>query len=88
MRAAELIALLIFGPVLLLTIGTIGVFGFVVVEPFSQSFGSPPASLGWGDPGGSVVVFASAGFIGLIVVILLWMVYSPIRSDRRQAYRR
>lgn len=88
MGAASLILRIMVATILVITVGTIGVFGFTVLEPFFTAFGEPPAALNWGSLGLTTVTFASAGFIGLFVVIILWLVYSPIREDRRQQFRR
>ncbi len=87
MSAAALIIRIIFATVAVLAVGTIAIFGFIVLEPFSQAFGSPPASLGWGSLGTHTLTFAVAGVFGLIITIVVWLVYAPIRQDRRQQYR-
>lgn len=87
MSAAALIVRIIFATVAVLAVGTIAVFGFIVLEPFSQAFGSPPASLGWGSLGAHTLTFAVAGIFGLILVIVIWLVYAPIRQDQRQQFR-
>jgi len=88
MSAAGLVLRIIVASVLVITIGTIAVFGFTVLEPFYSAFGEPPASLGWGSPALNTVTFAALGFLGLIVVLIVWFVSAPIRNDRRQGYRR
>jgi len=85
MSAARLILRLVFGSVMILGIGTVLVLGFTqIVEPFSQTFGSPPASLGWGSPGSTVVLFGAISAIGLLGFIVVWLIVAPIRNDRRQ----
>ena len=73
--------------VIVITIGVIGMFGFMVVEPFSAAFGDPPSSLGWGDPASTAVTFASVGFVGLFLVLVVWFISAPVRSDVRQQHR-
>lgn len=87
MGAAALTLRIIVATVIVITIGVIGMFGFLVVEPFAASFGNPPAALGWGDPGGTAVAFTSVSFVGLFLVLVIWFVAAPIRRDRRQQYR-
>lgn len=88
MSAASLILRIIVATVIVLTLGTIGVFGFTVIEPFYQAFGEPPSSLGWGSPAMNVLAFGSFGFLGLFLVLIIWLVYAPIREDKRQQFRR
>ena len=89
MSASRLILRLVFGTVMLICIGLILAFGFTqVVEPFSDSFGSPPASLGWGSPGATTVMFGAIGGIALLGFLIVWLVVAPIRRDRRQQFRR
>lgn len=88
MGALSLILRIAIATVTVLVLGTIAVFSFTVIEPFYQAFGSAPASLGWGNLGLHTVGFAAAGFIALILVLIVWMVYAPIRADQRQQFRR
>jgi TRAP-type C4-dicarboxylate transport system permease small subunit len=87
MSAARLILRIIIATVIVITLGVIAIFGFQVIEPFYGAFGDPPASLGWGTPATKTLAFASFGFIGLFLVLIIWFVYAPIREDRRQQYR-
>lgn len=88
MSVQRLILRTLFFPVMLVTIGIIGLFGFMVLEPFQAALGGPPSSLGWGTPGGTVMTFASVGLVTLLLVIAIWYVAAPIRNDRRQQFRR
>ena len=88
MRAANLILSLIVGTVAVLTLGTIFVFGFQLLDPFAAAFGSPPASLGWEVGSLQILAFAGAGMVGLLAVLVIWLISGPIRSDRRQGFRR
>lgn len=88
MGAASLILRLIVATIIAITLGTIGVFGYQVIEPFYFAFGEPPSSLGWGSPALNVVAFASFGILGLFLVLIIWLVYAPIRQDQRQEFRR
>lgn len=65
-------------------VGVIAVMGLQFVEPISQVTGAP-ASLGWGSPGylGWMVV----GALGLLLVVTIWFVTAPIRTDSRQQFR-
>ena len=65
-------------------VGVIVVMGLQFVEPISQVTGAP-AALGWGSPGylGWMVV----GALALLLVVTIWFVTAPIRSDRRQQFR-
>ena len=87
MSAAGLIVRIIVASITVLVVGAIAILGFTVMEPFFQSFGEPPASLDWGSPALRTMTFASFGFVGLILVLIIWFVYAPIRHDRRQQYR-
>ncbi len=84
--ASQVFRIIIF-PIILITVGTIAVFGFIVIEPFFSALGEPPAGLGWGSPALKTMTFASFGFLGLILVLVIWFWYAPIREDRRQQYR-
>lgn len=87
MSAATLILRIIVATTTLITVGTIGVFGFTVLEPFYAAFGDPPSSLQWGDPATTTIAFASFGIIGLLLVLTIWFISAPIRRDRRQQFR-
>lgn len=87
MRVANLILSVIVGTVAVLTLGTIFVFGFSLLDPFAAAFGSPPSGLGWDVGSLQILAFAGAGMIGLFVVLVVWLISGPIRSDRRQAFR-
>lgn len=87
MSVADLIMVIIFASVAVILVGMIGILGFVVIEPFSAAF-SAPAGLGWGSPGDRAVTFASFGFVGMLLTIILFFVAYPIRNDRRQDVRR
>lgn len=86
MSAARLILRIIVATVTVLALGTIAVFSWTVIEPFEEAF-SAPASLGWGDLGGTVLVFAGAAFLALMLVLVIWFVAAPIRRDVRQGFR-
>lgn len=88
MTAIRLVLRITIATVIVLVLGVTAVFGFTVVEPFYQAFGSAPASLEWGNLGLHTVAFTAAGFIGLILVLIIWMIAAPIRGDRRQQFRR
>lgn len=87
MSALSLVLRISIATVTVLVLGTMAVFSFTVIEPFYNAFGSSPAALGWGNLGLHTVGFAAAGFIGLILVLVIWLVYAPIRADQRQQFR-
>lgn len=87
MSAASLVLRIVVATVAVLTLGTIFVFGFTVIEPFYFAFGEPPSGLGWGSPALNAITFASVGMLGMFLVLIIWVVYAPIRSDTRQQYR-
>lgn len=88
MSAPRLILRVVVFVVALITVGAIAVYGYIgVIEPISGVFGDPPASLGWGDPGTTVIAFAAVGLIALLVVLVIWFIAAPIRNDVRQQYR-
>jgi len=87
MSAAALILRIIFATVTVVVLGVTFVFGFLVIEPFSEAFGAP-ALAGWSGLGAHTLMFTSLGMVGLLLVLTLWFVYAPIRNDRRQQFRR
>lgn len=87
MSAAALILRIVFATVIVIVIGTIGVFGFTVIEPFYAAFGEPPSSLGWGSPASTTLLFAAIAILGLLLVVVIWLVAAPIRRDQRQQFR-
>lgn len=87
MSAAALILRIIVAGIAVITIGTIGVFGFTVIEPFHAAFGEPPSSLDWGSPASTTLTFTAAGIFGLFLALVIWFVYAPIKQDQRQQYR-
>jgi hypothetical protein len=88
MTAARLILRAITATLAVIVVGTIGVFGFQLITPFRQAIDGPPASLGWGTPGATVATFASVTVIALLLVVVIWLIASPIRQDTRQRYQR
>ena len=86
MSAAALILRIVIASITVITVGVIGWIGFLVIEPFSMHFGDPPASLGWGT-GAPILTFASFAIIGLLLVLVIWFIVSPIRADQRQGFR-
>jgi hypothetical protein len=89
MSAPAFIFRVMFATVTVIAVGAVSVVGFImVVEPFSQAPLGPPASLGWGDPGGTTVLFTAFGMLALLLVLIVWFVGAPIRRDRRQEVRR
>jgi len=74
-------------PVIFITIGVIALFGWQLIEPFAAAFGAP-ASLGWGDPGDTVLRFAALAVAAMLLFVIVWIIYSPIRTDQRQQIRR
>lgn len=87
MSAARLILRLVVGSVAVLMVGLILVFGFTLIEPFSQAF-SAPASLNWDSPGSTVVMWAAIAGIAFLGFIIIWLITAPIREDRRQQFGR
>jgi hypothetical protein len=89
MSAPAFIFRVMFATVTAIAVGAVAVVGFLmVVEPFSQAPLGPPASLGWGDPGGTTTLFTVLGLLALMLVLIVWFIGSPIRRDRRQEVRR
>lgn len=87
MSGIALIARFIFATVAILVIGTIAVFSFQFIEPIQATL-TLEQSLGWGDPMGTAVRFAVVGFLGLMLVLTIWLITAPVRNDRRQQTRR
>lgn len=85
--AAALIIRMMFASVFVLVVAIIGVFGFLVLEPFYGSFGEPPSSLGWSSPGTTNIAMVSFAFIALLMVVVIWLIAAPIQQDRRQQIR-
>lgn len=89
MSAPAFIFRVVMATVTAIALGAISVVAYIaVVEPFAQAPLGPPASLGWGDPGGTAVKYAMLGLLSLMIVLIVWFVSSPIRRDRRQEVRR
>ncbi len=86
MGAPQFVLRIIVATIAVITVGTIGVLGFNVVEPFYGAFGERPNHLA-GRPAMLTVTFASIAFVGMLLFIVIWLVASPIRNDRRQGYR-
>lgn len=87
MSAAALVLRIVFATVTVIVVGTIGVFGFTVIEPFHAAFGEPPAALGWGTPASTTLAFAATALVGLLLVLIIWLIAAPIRNDQRQQFR-
>jgi len=68
----------------ILVVGTIGVFGLQVVEPISEVL-TIPSSLGWSTP--NFLAWMVVGILALLLVVTIWFVMKPIRSDSRQQFR-
>lgn len=60
----------------------VSVVGVTLYEPINQSLGSTPASLGWPDV--NFIFFMALGLIGLVIVVIIWLIFAPIRNDVRQ----
>jgi len=88
MSAAALILRIMFGTVTVIVLGVTSVFGFIILEPFAAAFGTPGGLPGWSGLGSHTLMFTSMGMLGLLLVLVLWFVYAPIRNDRRQQFRR
>jgi len=90
MTAAQTILRLIVYTVTVIAVGMTLVMGFLfVLEPFAQAgVGETPAALGWGDLSGSLLSWVVAGGLSLLLVVVIWLVAAPIRSDKRQQFRR
>lgn len=89
MSAPAFILRIVMFPVMLLAVGAIAVFGYVgMIEPISNGLPGPPTSLGWSDPGGTTMLFASVALVALLLVIVIWFISAPIRADQRQEVRR
>lgn len=85
--AARLIVRICWVTVLILIVGTMAVFGFQIIEPMYANFGEPPGWLGWGEPGAEALLFSSVGMLGVMLVLVLFVIFAPIREDIRQQTR-
>lgn len=56
--------------------------GITLIEPIASALGVAPAGLGWPDVG--FTFFMSLGLIGLGIVVIIWLIFAPIRNDIRQ----
>jgi len=73
---------------MIIAVGTVGVFGFLFyAEPMYLAFGAPSYGLGWGDPGMQALEILVVGVLGLLAIIIVWFVAAPIQSDVRQEVR-
>ncbi|MFP4627211.1 MAG: hypothetical protein ACOCQY_02755 [Halorhabdus sp.] len=87
MSVAIFIMVMVVASVAVISVGAILVFGFKIIGPIQSTLSGPPEALGWGDPGTNAVTFAAIGGIGLMLVIIIWLIASPVHKDRRQQYR-
>lgn len=87
MSAAALVLRIVVATVTVIAVGTIGVFGFTVIEPFHAAFDKPPAALGWGDPATTTLAFTATAILGLLLVLVIWFIAAPIKRDQRQQFR-
>lgn len=86
MSAARLILRIIMATVTVIAVGAIGVFGWVMMGPFFEAIGEP-SGFGSVTPASNLMLFSSLGLLGLLLVLVIWFVYAPIRNDRRQQFR-
>lgn len=63
--------------------------GLALTEPIYQNTIDVALmeSLGWGAPQDTLMMFFGLGFIGLSLVVIIWLIASPIRDDVRQSRR-
>jgi len=59
--------------------------GYTLMDPISTQLGAPSVA-GWTDV--NFLYFASLGFIGLTLVVIVWLIVAPVRNDVRQDVRR
>jgi len=89
MVGADSIIKVVAAPIAVFAIIVVTGIGFQLMDPIYNTVfdHSLMAELGWGSPQDTVMRFAGLGFIGLILVVILWLVSSPIRKDQRQDQR-
>jgi hypothetical protein len=76
----------LFATLTAIVLGGTLIIGLPLLEAFSQQLGGGRPAVGWSDP--SIFSFFAAGFIGLLLVLVVWFVSAPIRKDKRQEFRR
>ncbi|WP_157884831.1 hypothetical protein [Halorubrum aethiopicum] len=85
MNAASAIFRIIGATVVIVVLGILGLFTLIaVVEPMFAAFGNPPADLGWGTPATTALETFVAGTVAMLLIVIAWFVFSPIKSDIRQ----
>lgn len=88
MSAAEFMLRMVVITVLALVVGVMAVMGFsTIIEPFYGAFGEPSAALGWGEPGLAALRASAASFIGIFLVLVVYLLLAPIKNDVRQQVR-
>jgi len=82
-----LLRVLVVTPVIV-AVGVVFAFGFTsVLEPFANSFGGIGPQHGWGNLAIDTLGYGAFGGLFLMLVIILWFIFSPIREDVRQELR-
>jgi hypothetical protein len=87
--AAALVLRIIVSVVLLVVLGTAAAVSFTgALEPLAAAVGDPGASLGWGSPATDALTYGGSALVSILLVLILWTVFAPIKNDVRQQFRR
>lgn len=86
MVGADSIIKVIAAVLSLFVIAVVAGVGYTLVDPiYNQLFDAGDlASVGWDGNQDIPLRFMGLGFIGLTLVVMFWLISSPIRDDQRQ----
>lgn len=88
MAAGDTIIRVIFVPVIVTILIIIGWISVKVMDSVTTNLPALPSSLGPAWPGdGAFYLPMALGFVGLVLVVFIWLWVSPIREDQRQDVR-
>lgn len=87
MAGVDTILRLIGASVAFVAVIIIGAVGWQVIDPLYNNLGLGDLPSQWGAPQETVMFMAGLASIGLLIVIAVWWIVSPIRDDVRQDVR-
>lgn len=83
--ASRIIQLIMITLSLLVIIFVAGIY-FALTDPIYNNVIDPAqmTRLGWGTPQDTTMLFAGLAFAGLVLVLIIWWIVSPVKNDVRQ----